>query len=65
MCTVLSALESTMATTQLTRAACCEVCWQQQEEQQAEQKPLRMNWVVVTDESGMRRLRMCWGCGRV
>jgi hypothetical protein len=29
-------------------------------ESKAEQKPLRMSWVVVTDESGKRQLRMHW-----
>jgi len=59
-CTTLSVQEATMATTQLTRAACREVCWPRQEEQKAEQKLLRMNWVVVTDEGGERELRMGW-----
>jgi len=59
-CTTLSVQEATMTTTQLTRVACCEVCWPWQEEQKTEQQPLRMNWVVVTDEGGKRELRMCW-----
>jgi hypothetical protein len=29
-------------------------------EPKAEQKPLRMSWVVVTDENGKRQLRMHW-----
>lgn len=59
-CTTLSVREATMATTQLTRAVCCEVCWPWQEEQKTEQRPLRMNWVVVTDGDGNRQLRLCW-----
>jgi len=58
-CTTLTAMQATMATTQLMPALCCQVCWPR-EEQKAEQKPLRMNWVVVTDGDGRRRLRMCW-----
>jgi len=59
-CTTLNIQEATMATTQLTRAACHEVCRPWQEEEKAEQRPLRMNWVVATDESGNRQLRMLW-----
>jgi len=61
MCsTTLTVREATMATTQLRRAASYEVCWPTQEPR-TEFKPLRMNWVVVTDDSGNRQLRMCWG----
>jgi hypothetical protein len=31
-----------------------------QVEREAEHKPLRMSWVVVTDENGKRQLRMRW-----
>jgi len=58
-CTTLTIREATMATTQLTQAACYEICWPAQE-QKTEFRPLRMNWVVVTDESGNRQLRICW-----
>jgi len=48
-----------MATTQLVRAVQPEdtFSWL---ESKAEQQPLRMNWVVVTDENGKRKLRMHW-----
>jgi hypothetical protein len=48
-----------MATTQLARVIGYEVSapWQ---EQNTERQPLRMNWVVVTDRSGSRVLRMQW-----
>ena len=48
-----------MATTQFVRAIQPEdtFSWL---ESKAEQKPLRMNWVVVTDENGKRQLRMHW-----
>jgi hypothetical protein len=29
-------------------------------EREAEHQPLRMSWVVVTDENGKRQLRMHW-----
>lgn len=62
-CTTLSIREATMATTELTRAACHEVCrpWQRQE---AELKTLRMNWVVATDKDGKRQLLMYWASRR-
>ena len=59
-CTTLSVREATMATTELTRAARCEVYWPRPAKQEAEQRALRMNWVVVTDGNGQRQLRMCW-----
>jgi len=48
-----------MATTQLTRVIRYELSapWR---EQNTERQPLRMNWVVVTDKKGSRRLRMLW-----
>jgi hypothetical protein len=63
-CTTLIAEEATMATTELTRAVRWEVCWPRQEEPRAEQTPLRMSWVVVTDNNGRRQLQMQWGSGR-
>ena len=63
-CTTLIAQETTMATTQLTRAVPCEVCWPSQEEARAEQMPLRMSWVVVTDNHGRRQLRVQWNLAR-
>ena len=63
-CTTLNLREATMATTELTRAACCEVCWPRAAGQEAEQKVLRMNWVVATDQSGKRQLLMHWASRR-
>jgi hypothetical protein len=59
-CTSLIAQETTMATTQLTRAACYEITWPTQEKQETHDRPLRMSWVVVTDANGKRQLRMQW-----
>ena len=59
-CTTLIAQEETMATMQLTCAACCEISWPTQEKQETQNRPLRMSWVVVTDENGKRQLRMHW-----
>jgi hypothetical protein len=48
-----------MATTQLVRVHHEDAAlWQVEPE--AEHKPLRMSWVVVTDENGKRQLRMRW-----
>jgi hypothetical protein len=48
-----------MATTQLVRVHHEDApLWQV--EPKAEYKPLRMSWVVVTDEHGKRELRMHW-----
>ena len=63
-CATLIAQDTTMATTQLMRVACCDVCWPVQEEQHTEYRPLRMNWVVVTDANGNRRLQMGWRADR-
>jgi hypothetical protein len=49
-----------MATTQLVSAIHHEDAAVWQAEPKAEQKPLRMSWVVVTDELGKRQLRMRW-----
>jgi len=58
-CMTLLAQPMAMATTQLARVIRYEVSapW---EEQNSGRQPLRMNWVVVTDKSGSRRLRMQW-----
>ena len=58
-CTTLTALQ-TMATTQLMRAACVDVCWPENHEQKTALQPLRLNWVVVTDDNGQRQLKMSW-----
>jgi hypothetical protein len=49
-----------MATTQLVSAIHHEDAALWQVEPKAEQKPLRMSWVVVTDELGKRQLRIRW-----
>jgi hypothetical protein len=58
-CTTLDLREATMATTEFTRAAGQELCWPWPQ-QEAEQKTLRMNWVVATDKNGKRQLLMHW-----
>jgi len=63
-CMTLIAHEATMATTQVTRAVTRQVCWPELVEQTAKQTLVRMNWVVVTDENGNRRLRIAWHADR-
>ena len=41
-CTTLTVQETTMATTQLMRADCYDVCWPMKEEQDTLRQPLRM-----------------------
>jgi hypothetical protein len=60
-CTTLMIHRVAMATTQVARTTCHEFSWERQEEQTAEFRPVRMNWVVVTDENGLRHLRIRWG----
>jgi hypothetical protein len=62
-CGTLIARKATMATTQLACTVRYEVC-RRQVGQRAGKKPLRMNWVVVTDESGNRQLPMQWYADR-
>jgi len=50
-CTALLAQEATMATTQLMRATCYDVRWPAKSEPKTPRQPLRMNWVVVTEEN--------------
>jgi hypothetical protein len=58
-CMTLFAEPMAMATTQLVRVHHEDAAlWQVEPE--AEHKPLRMSWVVVTDENGKRQLRMRW-----
>ena len=58
-CMTLFAQPMAMATTQLVRVHHEDApLWQV--EREAEHKPLRMSWVVVTDENGKRQLRMHW-----
>jgi hypothetical protein len=58
-CMTLFAEPMAMATTQLVRVH-HEDAPLGQVEREAEHKPLRMSWVVVTDENGKRQLRMHW-----
>ena len=58
-CMTLFAQPMAVATTQLVRVHHEDApLWQA--EPKAEHKPLRMSWVVVTDEHGKRQLRMHW-----
>jgi hypothetical protein len=59
-CMTLFAEPMAMATTQLVRAIQHEDTCSWRTEPKAEQKPLSMSWVVVTDEHGKRELRMRW-----
>jgi len=59
-CMTLFAQPMAMATTQLASAIHYEDATLRQVEPKAEHKPLRMSWVVVTDENGKRQLRMHW-----
>jgi hypothetical protein len=57
-CMTLFALP-TMATTRLAQTTCLETSERWPVNPTAERN-LSMSWVVVTDERGNRRLRMCW-----
>jgi len=58
-CMTLFEKPMAMATTRLVRVHHEDApLWQV--EREAEHKPLRMSWVVVTDENGKRQLRMHW-----
>lgn len=60
MCSITwVAPQATMATTELTRAAGYEI-GRRRQNQETDFRPLRMSWVVVTDENGRCQLRMCW-----
>ena len=37
-----------------------DVCWPEINGQPTAHRPLRMNWAVVSDEHGNRRLQMVW-----
>ena len=58
-CITLTALAATMPTTEVTTAVNRKLrnSWLPQN---AERAPVRMNWVVVTDENGKRELCMHW-----
>ena len=59
-CITLVAQETTMATTQLMRAASCENCWTWPKDSPTVSRPPRMNWVVVTDKNQNRYMQMQW-----
>ena len=59
-CITMLAPPVTMATTQLRQGIVREVFAPIHFERNREQHSPRMNWVVVTDNDGSRRLRMNW-----
>jgi len=59
-CLTAFAEPMTMPTTQLTGVIQYEDAASWQLEGNSECKPLRMSWVVVTDNDGRRQLRMQW-----
>ena len=59
-CITLFVQPLAMATTQLVSMVQHEDSFSCHVEPKREHKPVRMNWVVVTDESGKRQLRMHW-----
>jgi hypothetical protein len=62
MCSTALILQSaTIPTNSLTRAACYGSCLPVDEKSEIEFRPVHMNWVVVTDANGKRRLQMHWG----
>jgi len=63
-CITFFALPVAMATTRFPRVIRYEVSLPLQSEQNIEQQPLRMNWVVVTGKNGSRRLRMQWATSK-
>lgn len=61
MCsTTLSRQPATMGTKPLTQAACYEIRCAIDEKSEAEVHLVRMDWVVVADTNGNRRLQMRW-----
>ena len=58
-CITLTSLETTMATKQLTPDVNQEIRtpWLPQN---LEQRPVRMNWAVVTEDDGTQQVRMNW-----
>jgi len=58
--TTLTLQPTMVAAKQLIRAACCDNCRPVHEEGEVKFRPLRMNWDVVTDTKGNRRLQMSW-----
>lgn len=64
MCCATYTALNPMATTQFMRTACVDVCWPAIDQQKRALRPLRMNWVVVTDNNGHRQLKMNWYADR-
>jgi len=58
--TSLTLQAATMATKPLTLAACGDICQPSDEKDQADFRPLHMNWAMVTDTDGNRLPQMCW-----
>ena len=63
-CMTLTAQGLTTTTTRFTRAVCCESCMTVEQPFVPQPRPLRMNWVVVTDDTGNRRVQMGWRADR-
>ena len=63
-CIAVLANPLAMTTTHFTRAICREENFRWQPEIPTDSRPLRMNWVVVVDNSGSRHLRMNWAADR-
>jgi len=61
MCTTTLTLPAaTRSTRSLRLAACGDICPAIQEKREAESRPIRMDWVVLSDENGNRRPQMRW-----
>lgn len=59
-CITVFATPAAMATRQLAQAECYDVCVSWPTETQVDRKRLSLSWVVVTDESGKRRMEARW-----
>ena len=59
-CATLTVFDISMATTQLGSAERSECVWPLSQPKHSQQRYRIMNWVVVTDDNGMRRLRLQW-----
>ena len=62
-CTTLTVFDISMATTQLTCADCYEPVWPLYEPQSSKRRHPIMNWAVVTDNHGIKQLRLQWRMG--
>jgi hypothetical protein len=60
MCSPLLTLQAAPTSASLVQGACCDICPPVYESCKARFRSLRMNWVVVTDTNGNRRLKMHW-----